>query len=227
VAPHEKNQISNGPVYIMKVYKMQVLCPVLKILIGTAQQSESKVIMSLKTSLLAILAASSVGAIPSPRQAWSDVLERRSKVTRTEQNNGTCPVPEPISTTAKVPTPFKSLSSEDLQEVVSWLYDPAQSLNLTDLESPELAITDNYIWHIEALKPNKTDVLAYLDEGKPLAQYARVVINEGGKQDPGVTEYFVSLLAESRIVFVKSNSRAGRAAAHQPRYNYSAARLLL
>ncbi|KAH6664360.1 copper amine oxidase [Plectosphaerella plurivora] len=93
-----------------------------------------------------------------------------------------------------MPSPFKVFSDSELQGLAAWLHAPEQGLNLTDPTSPNLTISDNYIWHIEELKPNKTDVLAFLEEGKAMPRFARVVINEGGKEVPWVTEYSVGPL---------------------------------
>lgn len=97
-----------------------------------------------------------------------------------------------VPTTAEKPTPFFVLNETELQDITDWLLDPAQGLNLTDATSPNLTQTDNYIWYIEPLLPNKTDVLAYLDENASSpARYARIVMAEGGKAEPDMTEYFV------------------------------------
>lgn len=145
----------------------------------------------------------SVSAIPSPRTpvdvhgglvpenhhagpAPSMLLSRSTA--------DSCPVPVDIPTVAKKPTPFSALTDEETSSVVTWLYLPEQQLNLTNSSDPTLAQSDNYIWLVEALLPNKTDVLAYLDQDAPAPdRYARVVINEGGKAEPDVTEYYVSL----------------------------------
>lgn len=104
-----------------------------------------------------------------------------------------CGAPTYVPTTAGKPTPFFVFNETELQDITQWLLDPAQGLNLTDATSPNLTQTDNYIWYIEPLRPNKTDVLAYLDgNASSPARYARVVMAEGGKAVPDMTEYFVS-----------------------------------
>lgn len=104
-------------------------------------------------------------------------------------------MPVTVYTTAAKPTPFHPLTLDEIDSIVEWVQAPERGLNLTDVTDPNitLAMSDNYIWHVETLKPNKTDVLAYLDGcGTKVPHYARVVINEGGKFVPIVTEYFVS-----------------------------------
>jgi primary-amine oxidase len=152
----------------------------------------------LKQYLLSGLALAVVAAAPSrDRCAHSNQF-----VSIASAGVGTCATPELIEVHAQSPSPFHHLSDEEIESITSWLQDPKQGLNLTDVASPNKTITDNYIWHMEELKPNKTDVLAYLDEGKPFPRYARVVINEGGKAKPVITEYFVGplpLTTESKV----------------------------
>jgi primary-amine oxidase len=144
---------------------------------------------SFKSLFLALLAASAVSAVPSrPARTWDvHASSRRNNDPSTES----CPVPKTIETTAKVPSPFRHLSKCEIKTIANWLQAPEQGLNLTDASAEGLSISDNYIWHMEEHKPNKTDVLNYLDKGEALPRYARVVIMEGGKEEPGVAEYFV------------------------------------
>jgi primary-amine oxidase len=114
---------------------------------------------------------------------------------RSSQLNATCAAPVDIPTKAKIPTPFKIFSEAELTSLIEWLSAPEQGLNLTDANSPELKQTDNYIWLVEPLKPNKTDVLAYLDNQGPVPQsYAHVITVEGGRVDPFVGDYYVSIV---------------------------------
>ncbi|KAL2211275.1 copper amine oxidase [Sarocladium strictum] len=142
-------------------------------------------------------------AAPGGSRTW-DVhagighLDARSSV-----SNGTCPAPIKILTTAKVSSPFKPLNTTEISAIVDWLQSPVQGLNLTDHAAEGLKMTDNYIWHVEELKPNKTDVLAYLDDGKTFPRYARVVIFEGGKEVPKVSEYYVGPLPISGCTRIK------------------------
>ncbi|KAF2020584.1 copper amine oxidase [Aaosphaeria arxii CBS 175.79] len=131
-------------------------------------------------------------SVQSPARTVFSGLSRRSN------NESLCPAPVDIPTVAKLPSPFTPLSEAELSDVKAWLYDPKQNLNLTSTKSETLSQTDNYIWIIESLYPNKTDVLSYLDGNGPLPpRYARVVINEGGKADPDVSEYYVGPLPVS------------------------------
>lgn len=103
-----------------------------------------------------------------------------------------CPAPDVETTEADIATPFNPLSKDELEALVGWLYSPERELNLTDPWTRNLTVSDNYIYHIEDLKPNKTDVVVYFEEGTPVPRYARVVLVEGAKPEPVITEYFVS-----------------------------------
>jgi len=166
--------------------------------------------MSLRQALpwltCATLALSATAA-PGPSRAW-DVhagLTKGSGLSGRSVSslaNGTCPAPLDISVRATLPSPFLPLSKEEIASVQTWLYQPEQSLNLTSSSSPTLTQSDNYIWIIEALHPNKTGILNYLDNNGPMpAKYARVVIQAGGKLVPDVSEYYVSTLPNIEAIF--------------------------
>ena len=119
---------------------------------------------------------------------------RSDRPAATRQFLSACPAPVDIPVNATKPNPFAKFTQADIDAIVAWLEAPARGLNLTNMSSPKLTQSDNYIWLVEELKPNKTDVLAYLDRNATAPpSYARVVINEGGKAIPDVTEYYVSL----------------------------------
>jgi len=142
----------------------------------------------------------SVASSPSPKRNWDVHSGLKSGpgdsiVKRTAESSslGTCPAPQDIPVRAAKQSPFMPLTAAEIASVSAWLYEPEQNLNLTSSTSTSLVQNDNYIWIIEALFPNKTDVLAYLDKNAaPPQRYARVAINEGGKLEPDVSEYFVS-----------------------------------
>lgn len=80
-----------------------------------------------------------------------------------------------------------------MDDLAEWLLAPGQGLNLTSTSSPNISLSDNYIWHLDVLKPNKSDVLSYLDGNGTVPRYARVTLIEGGLEVPVVGEYSVSL----------------------------------
>lgn len=139
--------------------------------------------------LLAFLGGVSLStAAPNPPVARGRVSGHRSLVAR-----DTCPAPEDVLTEAPKANPFSAITPEELASVVGWLTESsALALNLTNSSSPELSISDNYIAHIEILKPNKTDVLSYLYGDGQVPRYARVILNHGAAEVPHVAEYSVS-----------------------------------
>lgn len=140
-------------------------------------------------------------AIPNKLRPWDvhsglpgDSTSVYTRRTVSPLGNGTCPIPFDIPVRALRPSPFLSLSADEVASISAWLHDPARGLNLTAASSETLAQTDNYIWIIEALYPNKTGILNYLDNnGSFPDRYARVAINEGGKNIPDVSEYYVGI----------------------------------
>lgn len=88
------------------------------------------------------------------------------------------------------------ISPEDNRAVWDLLYDPATGLNLTHPENA--TVTDNYIFWIDTVHANKSDVLPYIDgSGAEPAKFARVVIFEGAKEEPDSQEYMVGPLPVS------------------------------
>ncbi|KAK8011681.1 hypothetical protein PG990_010646, partial [Apiospora arundinis] len=120
---------------------------------------------------------------------------RSDTIFRRQDSASACPVPQDVTVTAPRGTPFVPLSQSELDSIVEWLGGSGLGLNLSDPSSPTLAMSDNYISHIEILKPNKTDVLSYLSgDSSSVPRYARVVINEGAATVPGVMQYYVGPL---------------------------------
>lgn len=144
-------------------------------------------------------------AAPDPRYSYTvhagakafppSPAERRSLHERQQ----TCAAPVDIEVTAPKANPFVALSQDEIDAVAAWLLAPAQGLNLTNSSDPKLALSDNYIWHIQALKPNKTDVLSYLDANGTVPRYARVALIQGGLKVPVVAEYSVSPSLQTSI----------------------------
>ncbi|PWW73068.1 amine oxidase catalytic domain-containing protein [Tuber magnatum] len=103
---------------------------------------------------------------------------------------GNCTAPSNPSVTAAKPNPWKPLSNAETIDLLAWLHDPAQGLNLTAFE--EATTWDNWVGVTELLAPNKTDVLAYLDGSGPAPKrYARVVISYSATENPYLQEYMV------------------------------------
>ncbi|KAG9096766.1 hypothetical protein FRC07_010880 [Ceratobasidium sp. 392] len=97
--------------------------------------------------------------------------------------------------------------------VEDWMYEQKE-LNLTRIE--DATMSDNTLWLIESIMPNKTDALDYLDkEGKIPRRYARAVLYCGGITTPLIQEYMVGPLPISSHTtytpysYVYQNSTAG------------------
>lgn len=141
-------------------------------------------------------------------------LPAKRSTRRSLQSRDTCPAPADIPTTAPKANPFGALSQTEIDSVAAWLLSPSQGLNLTNTSSPTVSLSDNYIWHIDVFKPNKTDVIAYLDSNKTVSRYAQVSLIQGGLDVPIVAEYSVSLIDTSFLLVWALNYILGRPAAH-------------
>ncbi|KKZ64039.1 hypothetical protein EMCG_01700 [[Emmonsia] crescens] len=97
---------------------------------------------------------------------------------------------------------WAGISAEENLAVWELLHDPATGLNLTYPDNA--TITDNYVFWIDALPMNKSAVLVYIDgDNPPPPKYARVIIFEGGREDPRSQEYMVGPLPVSSGTTVK------------------------
>lgn len=110
-------------------------------------------------------------------------------------NIGDCPETTQLSAPSKASHGwrelYQDLSKEEIIAVRDYII-KQPSLNVTAYENAN--INDNYIYLIELQQPVKSEALAYLDTNnapKP-ARKARVVLYNGGKANPDVTEYLVS-----------------------------------
>ncbi|OBR12715.1 Amine oxidase [Colletotrichum higginsianum IMI 349063] len=117
-------------------------------------------------------------------------------------NISTCDIngvaPKVKATKANVWSP---ISPGDNLAVWNLLHQPATGLNLTD--PSKATITDNYVYWIDTLPTNKSNVLPYLHgAANPPPKYARVVIFRGGQEVPDSQEYMVGPLpvtADTRV----------------------------
>ncbi|KAK4231828.1 putative copper amine oxidase [Podospora fimiseda] len=141
---------------------------------------------SVVAALLAT-AVSSAAARPDP-QLWKRAISLASDEVRT------CSIyDEAPETKAPKENPWAPISPEDTKAVWAYLHDPATGLNLT--LPANATLTDNYVFFMDTLHLNKTEVLSYIDgNGEKPPQYARVIIFEGGKIEPVSQEYMVGPL---------------------------------
>ncbi|KAF1997734.1 amine oxidase catalytic domain-containing protein [Amniculicola lignicola CBS 123094] len=131
------------------------------------------------------------------RKVFRDIFGKRGYNSSTPQ----CISDETPLTTAPKPNVWAGITSEDNLAVWNLLHDPASGLNLTD--PTEAVLTDNYVFWIDALHTNKSDVIPFIDGDGPLPpKYARAIIFQGGKADPDSQEYMIGPLpvsAETKI----------------------------
>jgi len=90
----------------------------------------------------------------------------------------------------------------EFQDILNYLYTVSNGLNLT--RTGNATAWDNHVAFIEALVPNKTDALRYLDSGVPVPpRYAHVVINRGATKQAAIVEYSVGPLPTSQETKIK------------------------
>ncbi|KAI1868215.1 hypothetical protein JX265_007038 [Neoarthrinium moseri] len=128
------------------------------------------------------------------RRALLRDFTRRAAAGSSASTSGTCSLDESAPTISAPKTNvWRTLSPEDNIAVYNLLHDPASGLNLTDVSTA--GINDNYLFYIDTVPLNKSEVLPYLDASGPKpAQYARAIIFEGGKEEPVSQEYMVGPL---------------------------------
>ncbi|KFA67618.1 hypothetical protein S40285_04960 [Stachybotrys chlorohalonatus IBT 40285] len=138
--------------------------------------------------LSAALGLASAAAALTPGSQARQRMERQLE-------SGTCGVFEPAPTVqAPRRNVWAQISPEDNLAVWNLLHDPETGLNLT--EPSAATLTDNYVFWIDTLPANKTDVLPYLQScARPAPpKYARAVIFSGGKDEPDSQEYMIGPL---------------------------------
>ena len=111
-------------------------------------------------------------------------------------SSSSCQAGAAPSTTAPKTNIWAEISAEDNLAVWDFLHAPATGLNLTLPDDANQ--TDNYVFWIDTVHTNKSDVLPYVDgNAAQPPKYARVILFEGGKEPPGSQEYMVGPLPVS------------------------------
>lgn len=107
-------------------------------------------------------------------------------------------VPQPAEAPAPVNI-WASLSVGETVEISEWLNAPSRGLNLTS--AAVAALSDNFIFHIEAWRPSKADALHYLESPSKSnlpERFARATVQLGGRSTeeggPVVKDYLVGPL---------------------------------
>ncbi|KAG8156734.1 hypothetical protein KVR01_013339 [Diaporthe batatas] len=155
------------------------------------------------------LLSESVLARPSPepkaswvrkghgRKALSDVLKgKRDNLRRSVQSpsneTGSCAgsLAAPIS--APKVNVWAELEDTDAAAVVAWLFNQPE-FNLTTAENA--TEWDNTVILVEAIQPNKTEALSYIDgDASPPAKWAKAILNMRAFEDPYYQEIMIGPL---------------------------------
>jgi len=116
--------------------------------------------------------------------------------------SGSAAVPSPTGVAVKKHNVWNDISAAEAAQLFQWLHAPAQKLNLT---KPENATAwDNTIVTLEALRPNKSDVIKYLDHDGPMpVRYARVVLEYNSNLAPYMSENIIGPLPLSNATTIK------------------------
>lgn len=102
------------------------------------------------------------------------------------------PPPPNVSSSFKAPhaNVWADLTKDSAADVLAYLYH-SDELNLT--HPANASSWDNHVAIVEALTPNKTDVIALLQgDVDSIDTWARVVVNEGAQDQAVIAEYMVN-----------------------------------
>ncbi|KAH7075705.1 copper amine oxidase [Paraphoma chrysanthemicola] len=147
--------------------------------------------LSLTITGLALASLASSSALPPlgyERKLLHDVLGKRGLNESFSCLNDAAPV-----TSAPKPNVWAQIAPEDNLAVWNLLHHPSSGLNLTDPSKAKPS--DNYVFWIDTLPLNKSDVLPFIDGAGILpTKYARAIIFEGGKAEPDSQEYYIGPL---------------------------------
>ncbi|PYI16855.1 putative membrane copper amine oxidase [Aspergillus violaceofuscus CBS 115571] len=134
---------------------------------------------------------------PDPKTAW--VRQGRGRKSsprdlqvRSSMSSSSCV--DKIATVIRAPkhNVWEGLTDDETAFVVKWLFQQTD-LNLTVTE--DAGEWDNTITLVELMRPNKTDVLSYLDhQGPAPSRYAHVVLDNRATTDPHYADILVGPL---------------------------------
>lgn len=135
-----------------------------------------------------IAAAGALSPLGYERKLLSEILDKRQ--------SGGCLAGDAPSVEAPKANVWAPITPEDNLAVWNLLHEDATGLNLTDPDNA--TVFDNYIFWIDTLHTNKSAVLPYLDgDGEEPQKYARAIIFEGSKDEPGSQECMIGPLPVS------------------------------
>ncbi|KAJ7769348.1 copper amine oxidase [Mycena metata] len=151
----------------------------------------STLLLAALSSLLPFTTAGPHARLKSPRK-WSKKPGLVEILSTIASSNST------FSPAVSAPKPniFLSLSDDEAASVISFLHNQTE-LNLT--ANADAGPWDNAIEVVDLVQPNKTDALAYLDNGGPIpARYAMARISFGATEKPYLQEFMVGPLPISK-----------------------------
>jgi len=153
----------------------------------------TNLIMHLRILGLTVVAGLVAGSVVPPlgyeRKLLSEALGKR-------QVSGSCYSADAPLISAPKANVWAPITAQDNFDVWTLLHHPTTGLNLTHPENA--TVSDNYVFWIDTLHMNKSDVLPYTDGDGPLPpKYARAIIFEGGKTEPDSQEYMIGPLPVS------------------------------
>ncbi|CAI6331895.1 unnamed protein product [Periconia digitata] len=149
--------------------------------------------MKLTSTICSVLSTGAlVSALPPigyERRLFHEAINKRG----INGSSSSCLTDAAPTTTAPKSNVWAPISAADNAAVWDLLHDPKSGLNLT--HPSKAVLTDNYVWWMDALPVNKSDVLPYLDGEAPMPpKYARAILFEGGKDAPDSQEYMIGPL---------------------------------
>ncbi|KIW08636.1 uncharacterized protein PV09_00592 [Verruconis gallopava] len=118
---------------------------------------------------------------------------------------------------------WADLDEAEFEDILTFLFEEPNDLNLT--KKDKAGPWDNHIAIIEALVPNKTDALKYLDSDAAEAppRYARVIVNRGATEQASIDDYMVGPLPTGPNTTITPLSwvyNSGRNSVKNPLPNY-------
>ncbi|KAK4494552.1 hypothetical protein PRZ48_013908 [Zasmidium cellare] len=136
-------------------------------------------------------------ASPKPKAPWVNAARTRlmkSSHSNTKRylNTTTCAQATPAAVSAPKSNIWVGLTDDEAASITNWLFHQPD-LNLT--VSDKAGEWDNRLLLVELNQPNKSDVLAYIDNGgAPPARYAHVILDIRATLDPTYTDILVGPL---------------------------------
>lgn len=133
-----------------------------------------------------------------------------------QTGSGTCNIDSGApSVKAPKENVWAPITPEDNLAVWNLLHDPKSGLNLTN--PSEANLTDNYVYWIDTLPTNKSDVLPYVDGCKSSQppKFARAIIFRGAIEEPDSQEYMIGPLPVSpktkieKLDYIYNGGRGG------------------